>query len=96
MVTSSVVMVTGHQMQKRVNLHPRSFPKAMKYFVTTLYRHCTGRTFSELEEQRGLPEGRGGAMCMFEVPGLDTTWLLRTRVEGDQPLACFDDFHQRT
>lgn len=28
MVTSSVVMVTGHQMQKTVSLHPRSFPKA--------------------------------------------------------------------
>lgn len=51
-----------------------------------------------MKEQRGLLEGRGGgAIGMFEVPGLDTTaWLLRTRMEGDQALACFDDFHQRT
>lgn len=34
---------------------------------------------------------------MLEVPGLDTAWLLRTharaRMEGDRPLARFDDFH---
>lgn len=73
---------------KAVSLHPRSFPRSYEVLLSLRCIDTYREDMLRVEgTARGLLEGRGGAICMFEVPGLDTTWLPRTRMEGDQPLA---------
>lgn len=89
MVTSSIVTGYGYRAS---NVKAKSvstltlFPKAMKYFVTTFYRHSTGRNSVGTVKAGVVPY-----LCL-KSQAL-TPWLLTTRIERSQPLACFDDFH---
>ena len=92
MVTSSVVTGYGYRASNVKTMSVSTlalFPKAMKYFVATFYRYCTGRNSVGTEKAGVVPY-----LCL-KSQAL-TLWLLTTRIERYQPLACFNDFHPRT
>lgn len=87
-----LLWLRGIKCKGKVCFHPRSFSKAMKYFVTTFYRHCTGRAYFFRVEGKAWAPWRQGR---YHIPVWSPPWLLCTRIERNQPSACFDDSHQR-
>lgn len=74
-------------------LFPKLWSTLSLRFVETLHRE-EGHALLELKEQCGLLEGRVVPYVCLKSQ-VWTPWLRCTRIEGNQALACFDDFHLR-
>lgn len=65
-----LLWLQGIKCKGKVCFHPRSFSKAMEYFVTTLHYtlHREDAPFLKLKEKCGLYEGSGCILFVSRVP----------------------------